>query len=152
MRIISALIGASLLWLGTYPTVLSLDLSPLTPSTKVGQAVMVRATVTNTSDGDVTYSNKSRDCDYSFKVTAPSGDPATETAQMKSLKCDGGGLVISARNIVVTLKPGESDSEDIRLTDLFQFSQTGKYTVEVTRVFPKLGRCRSNTAIVTVSN
>jgi hypothetical protein len=153
MKIASVVIGFSLALTANAQAKLSLGLSALTPNTSVGQGVVVRVTVTNSSDRAQTYHNTSRDCDYLFTVTDSSRTPVPETDQRKNSNCDSDGLkvIMTGRNITVTLKPGESDSEDIRLSDLFLITVPGTYTVQVSRKFPAIGTFQSNKITVTVS-
>ena len=81
-----------------------------------------------------------------------SSAPETSFKKQMNEHCNnGGGLRITGRNIVVTLKPGESDSEEILLTEWYDMSAPGEYTVQVERTFPEIGRFRSNTVSIKVS-
>lgn len=128
---------------------LSLKLTALEPNIKAGGNVIVRVTATNESNQTITYHNTSPFCNYSFKVLTGAGAPAPETNLKKHLICNG-PLHITGRDIVITLKPGESDSEDLRLTELYDLSQPGEYSVQVTRIFPEIGAVTSNVASVNV--
>ena len=120
---------------------LSLKLAVLNPS--MSDQVEIRVTTTNDSDHPVTYYNTDL-CNYSFKVIAVTGTTVPETEGRKRLHCGRrGGLEIYGRRIDVTLKPGESSSEDQRLLDYNNVSQPGVYSVRVERTFPGIGHFSS---------
>ena len=130
---------------------LSLKLTALDSQVKTGTRIMVRVTTTNNSDRPITYYNTNPGCDYSLRVLTAGGAPAPETPFKKQTSCDGGNLGITGRNIRVSLKPGESSSEDILITDLYDMSRPGEYTVQVDRAFPDIGRLTSNIAKISVT-
>jgi hypothetical protein len=139
----------------TDTSVLLLKLTPLNPVVKSGSGVGGQVTITNQSNHPITYHNTSRYCDYSVRVLTNTGAPAPETSFKKQMDkvvdCSGSGLRITGRNILVTLKPGESDSEQILITELYDMSAPGEYSVQVERTFPEIGHFRSNVASVKVS-
>ena len=129
---------------------LSLKLTVLTPSVKAGSQIGIRVTTTNETDHLITYHNTNL-CNYSFKVLTGAGTPVSETKVKKALNCGGKvDVKITGRNIIVTLKPGESSSENIVLTELYNMSQPGKYSIQVDRKFPGIGHFSSNVASVDV--
>jgi hypothetical protein len=132
---------------------LSLKLTALDTSVKAGGKIMVRVTTTNESDHPITFHNISRDCDYSFRVLTNSKTPAPESEYKKQLRCNrvADQLEITGRNIIVTLKPGESSFEDILITDLYDMSVAGTYTLQVDRTFPGVGHFFSNVVTVNVT-
>jgi hypothetical protein len=132
---------------------LSLKLTALDTGVKAGGKIMARVTTTNESDHPIIFHNISRDCDYSFRVLTNSKTPAQETEYKKHLGCNRGGdqLEITGRNIIVTLKPGESSSEDILVTDLYDMSIAGTYNLQVDRTFPGVGHFLSNVVAVNVT-
>jgi hypothetical protein len=133
----------------------SLKLTALDPEVKSGSGVGGQVTIRNQSNHPITYHNTSRYCDYSVTVMTNNGAPAPETSFKKRMDkvidCNGSGLRISGRNILVTLKPGESDSEQILITELYDMSAPGEYTVQVERTFPEIGHFRSNAVGIKVS-
>ena len=112
---------------------------------------MIEVTIINQSDHSITYHNTRRACDYSIQVLASAGTPAPETSFKKRTECSSGGLRITGRDIVVTLKPGEADREQIEITELYDMSASGEYTVRVERTFPEIGHFRSNAVSVKVT-
>lgn len=123
---------------------LSLKVTAQNAFVKSGAKIMIRVATSNESDHPITYHNTSRDCDYSVRVLTSGGAPAPETPFKKQMDCSGGELTITGRNIVVTLKPGEFKSEEIEITELYDMKAPGEYSVQVERVFPEIGRFRSN--------
>jgi hypothetical protein len=111
---------------------------------------MIQVTTTNDSTHEITYHNTNR-CDYSLKVTTKGGALAAETPVKKDLDCSSGKLKITGRDIVVTLKPGESHSEQIEITELYHMSVPGEYVVQVERTYADIGHFRSNSVSVTVT-
>ena len=131
---------------------LSLKLTALDPEVKSGSKIVIEVSTTNQSKQTITYHNTSRFCDYSVTVQTSIGVPAEETSFKKQMDCSsGGGLKITGRDIVVTLNPRESDRERIELTELYNMSSIGKYSVHVDRTFPSIGHFSSNLVSVTVT-
>jgi hypothetical protein len=132
---------------------LSLRLTALDFSVKAGGKIMVRVTTTNESDHLITFHNTNRDCDYTFRVLTDTQALAPETEHKKQLVCrpGTGELEITGRNIIVTLKPGESSSEDVLITDQYDISAPGMYAVQVDRTFPEVGHFQSNVVTVNVT-
>lgn len=130
---------------------LYLKVVALDPEVKSGSKIMIEVTTTNQSKQTITYHNTSRFCDYSVTVQTSTGVPAEETSFKKQMDCSGGGLKITGRDIVVTLNPGESDRERIELSELYNMSSTGKYSVQVGRTFPSIGHFSSNLVSVSVT-
>jgi len=131
---------------------LSLKVTALDASVKGGAKIMIRVTTSNESDHPITYHNTSTYCDYSVKVLTSAGALAPETPFKKQMgDCSGGELRITGRNIVVTLKPGESNSEQIEITELYNMTASGEYSVQVERIFSDIGHFRSNAVSVRVT-
>jgi hypothetical protein len=129
---------------------LSLNIKAPEPIIKSGTHLVIIATVVNKSQHDVTYHNTNL-CDYDIRVTAGGGISATETPLKREMDCSGGTLRITGRDIVITLKPGESNSEEIRVAQQFDLSAPGRYSVQVDRNFPQIGKVESNVVGVTVT-
>jgi len=131
---------------------ITLQLTARESSTRVGRPVAVRVTVVNDSDQPVTYNNTSIACNYSFKVLTGAGSPAPETDFKKRSNCrPADEPQLTGRNIVVTLNPGRSNSEELNVTELYDMSQPGQYSIQVERTFPGIGHFTSNTVSVTVT-
>jgi hypothetical protein len=130
---------------------LGLQLATPEPTAKVGGSILVRVTTVNESNQPVTYHNTNPFCNYSFEVLGSAGTAAPETDLRKRVNCGGGQLEITGRNIVVTLKPGENHSEEINISEQYDLSQPGQYSIRVSRTFPGIGHFTSNTVTVTVT-
>ena len=133
-----------------HPT-LSLKLAALTPTVTGGAKVGVRVSAINESHHPVTYNNRNPYCDYLFTVRSSDGTSVAETDLKKQLNCGGDQLMITGRNIVITLKPGKSVYEDLPLTDEYDLSKPGQYSIKVERTFPGIGHFSSNVITVAVT-
>jgi hypothetical protein len=137
---------------GADTAALSLKVIALDPTAKSGSKITIEVTATNESSHEITYHNTSVVCDYSLTVLTSSSAPAPETSFKKQHRCVlGDGLRMTGRNIVVTLKPGESNSEQVAVTEQYDMTAPGEYSVQVERTFPEVGHFRSNTVIVKVT-
>jgi hypothetical protein len=133
------------------PPTLSLTITTLETNAKVGQVVLVRVITVNESNQPVTYYNTSTYCNYSLKVLTSAGTPAPATDFKKGQSCGSGQLEITGRRILVMLKPGESSAEDIRISEQYDLSQPGQYSIQVDRTFPGIGNFSSNVVNVSVT-
>lgn len=129
----------------------SLKVTALNAFVKGGAKIMIRVATSNESDHPITYHNTSPYCDYSVRVLTSAGAMAPETPFKKQMDCSGGELRVTGRNIVVTLKPGEFNSEEIEITEVYDMKAPSEYTVQVERVFPEIGPFRSNVVNVKVA-
>lgn len=84
-----------------------------------------------------------------MKVWMSTGTSAPETVLKKGLVCNGPR--ITGRDFLITLKPGESDDENLELTHLYDMSAPGEYTVQIERTFPEIGQLRSNTVTIKIA-
>jgi hypothetical protein len=144
------------LLLGTCPSVadspaLELKLTILESPTKVGQGIVVRVTTINESDHPVTYHNTNPFCNYSFTVLNSVGEAVAETDFKKRLSCGDGQFQLSGRDKPVTLKPGDSSSENLLLTEQYNFARPDDYSIRVNRKFPGIGDFSSNVVNLTVT-
>jgi len=130
---------------------LSLKLAVLDPNVKSGARIMIEVTTTNQSDQTVTYHDTSRVCDYPITVLAGNGVAASKTAYKKQSTCGAGQFATNNKNILVTLKPGESKNERIEITELYDVSQPGEYSVSVQRTFSGIGHFSSNSVSIVVT-
>jgi hypothetical protein len=146
--ILALLIASNVGVAGT--SALSLKVTALDPTVKAGSKIMIQVTTTNGSTSAITYHNTNR-CDYAVKVLTSTGAPVPETPFKKQMMCGGGELRITGRDILVTLKPGESNDERIEITELYNMSAVGQYSVQVDRTFPQVGRFTSNVVSIKVT-
>jgi hypothetical protein len=130
----------------------SLTISTPSDSVKTGDQVRLDITITNTSDQDIQVVITHPEIFYDIDVHH-NGDSARET--------DYGHRVHNRHTIpfgtvspVVSgpLKPGDKVQEHYVLNDLYDFSDVGKYTVQVQQKDPKTKTfIKSNTITVTVT-
>ena len=130
---------------------LTMKVTALDAVVKSRSKIVVKVSTTNTSDHTIIYHDTSRNCDYSVTVLTAAGTSAQETTTKRDLVCASDELRITGRNIVVTLKPGESNDDQLELTHLYVMSTPGEYAVHVERTFPNIGHVRSNTISVKVT-
>ena len=52
---------------------------------------------------------------------------------------------------MITLSPGKSVYEDLPITDEYDLSKPGQYSIKVERTFPEIGHFSSNVVTVTVA-
>lgn len=115
---------------------LSVVISPLSQTVKSGADVRLNVTLTNTSEHELNFSDRNPVCDYPIKIRDPGGSQPQETAAKQQSRCDGTVQLILGRNILIILKPGESFSEEITVSFLYDLRRTGTYTVQVYRHLP----------------
>jgi len=120
-------------------------------SVKSGAEIRVHVTLTNTSDREITIFDTNRDCDYQAEVVDEAGQPAIETEYRRTLKCEGPSVI--SRNVLITLKPGETREDELVISDLYDMRRPGHYAVHVSRKIPKdlgQGTARSNGITIVV--
>lgn len=115
---------------------LSVVTSPLSQTVKRGADVRLNVTLTNTSEHELSFSDRNPFCDYPIKIRDSGGSQAPETAAKQQSRCDGKLQLILGRNILIILKPGESFSEEITVSFFYDLRRTGAYTVQVYRHLP----------------
>lgn len=119
---------------------------------KSGAVIKVHLILTNTSPREITIADTSADCDYQVEVLGSNGKPARESEYGRGLNCEGPRA--SGRYILITLKPNQHREDDLTISDLYQMTNPGKYSVRVMRRLPKdigEGSVSSNTIIITVT-
>jgi hypothetical protein len=88
-------------------------------------------------------------------VLTTAGTPAPDTELEKQMpKCgddDPDIPRLTGRNFLVTLKPGESTSQTLAITDYSDMTQPGRYTVQVRRRFHAVGRVYSKRITVEIT-
>jgi hypothetical protein len=128
----------------------SLTLSA-TPESMSGSPVDVKVTTTNTSRDSITFGQSTPVMQYQFDVRGPAGKPAIEKDEFKKMKSMKDGLI--RRMTRQVLAPGESFSETVRLSDYFDLSVPGKYSVQLKRSVPPAtgkGVVKSNVIMLTI--
>jgi hypothetical protein len=119
-------------------------------SIRSGADVRLLITTTNTSTSNIRYNDASPDCDYTVTILTSAGTPAPETPYKKELNC-AGGFQNKGRNIVRTLKSGESRQDDIGISHLYPMTEPDIYSIQLERTFPGIGHFSSNTIQVQVT-
>jgi hypothetical protein len=130
----------------------SLTISLTEKTVQIGSQITVKTTLTNTSKSVVTFFDANTNCDYLTEVRDDKHNLAPETDYKRKLQC-GEGRDTGA-NKLVTLKPLESQMDEIIIRQLYDLDQPGDYTIQVTRMFPKHAGIRgvsSNLLRVTVT-
>lgn len=130
--------------------VLSMRVTVPVPKVSIGSNILIQVVTTNESDKVISYHNTNL-CDYSVTVRTTAGTSAPETRLNKELNCGSGQLRVTGRNILVTLKPSESNSEDIRINEMYDMSTPGQYSIQVERTFPGVGHFTSNVVKIEVT-
>jgi hypothetical protein len=130
---------------------LSLKLTAAAATVKSGSAIWVTVTTTNESNRTLNYKNTNL-CNYSFKAFTSLGEPAPATQPLELMDCEHvGDSTITGRDIPVTLKPGESSSEYLLLSNWIDMTQPGQYSVHVERTYRGIGHFTSNTITIEVT-
>jgi hypothetical protein len=104
---------------------------------KSGAKLILRVTVTNTSDHNIAFKRtnnpvSNEEFRYQIEVRDADGRPAQPSAQVRALE----GQVTEIEDLdnhAYWLKPGESYSDDLEITKLYDLSRPGKYTVSVSK-------------------
>jgi hypothetical protein len=110
-----------------------LTIEPESASVTSGDKIVLRITLTNTSEKDLGFRQRARadeaEWDYSIEVRDEKGDAASQTNfgrnRLKMM------TMFSAR--VKTVNPGQSLKEEVTLSKLFDLTIPGRYTVQVSR-------------------
>jgi len=101
-------------------------------TTAPAHALYVRITIKNLENDVVSYVNTSADTDYAIAVLYENGDPVPLTAYGKQTagRKAGGG---EARRIVVNLKQGDENTDQLLLNRLYDMSTAGVYVLSISR-------------------
>jgi hypothetical protein len=109
--------------------------------------------LTNTSNRRVLIQERNPATDYQFDVRDDRGTAVPETDLGRKLK-EPPVVPMNSRNFERYLRPNESTKETIAVSDLYDLSHPGQYTIQVSRAVsnkPKDGVVKSNTITVTVT-
>lgn len=132
---------------------LSIAISTPQSALKVGSEVRIEVTLTNTSNRRVLIQERNPATDYQIDVRDERGTAVPETDFGRKLK-EPPVIPMNSRNFGMYLRPNESTKENIALSDLYDLSHPGQYTIQVSRAVsnkPKDGVVKSNTITVTVT-
>jgi hypothetical protein len=134
---------------------------------KADAELRLRVTVKNISNHDIAFLRSvahgvsaHEGLRYKIHVLNSKAQPVPPSPRALALRNSKKPVVIFVENHALTLKPAESFVDEINVTELYDLSQPGIYTIGVTRRMPpKLtshgvkwppGSVRSNTITVTV--
>ena len=115
--------------------------------------MQVQITLTNTSNRRLLIQERNPATDYQIDVRDERGTAVPETELGRKLK-EPPMIPMNSRNFGIYLRPNESTKENIALSDLYDLSHPGQYTIQVSRAVsnkPKDGVVKSNTITVTVT-
>ncbi len=132
---------------------LSIAISTPQSALKAGSEVRIEVTLTNTSNRRVLIQERNPATDYEIDVRDQRGTAVPETDLGRKLK-EPPVIPMNSRNFEMYLRPNESAKENIALSDLYDMSHPGQYTIQVSRAVsnkPKDGVVKSNTITVTVT-
>jgi hypothetical protein len=131
----------------------SLHVTALDESVKAGAPVRLEVSTTNISQSALTLSKSNPGMEYEFIVLSENGKPVTESAALKRMKDRRRPIVIYRLSNEV-LNSGESTRETVVITDYYDLSQPGEYSIQVERQVPEQygrGIVKSNTVKVTIT-
>lgn len=121
---------------------LAISLSPNV--VKVGSKVAISVALTNTSLQQITLHAECEDYGYLVDVSDSTGAAAQETDRGREWKRDQGVRQVTS-GIAVPLAPGKTAKCELVISDLYDLSHPGKYTIRVHR-----GPVNSNPIAITV--
>ena len=119
---------------------------------RVGSEVRLEVTLTNTSSRRMLIQERNSATDYEIDVRDERGTAVPENDYGRKLK-EPPVMPMNSRNFGIYLQPNESTKESIALSDLYDLSRPGKYSIQVERGVsdnPKDGVVKSNKVILTV--
>jgi hypothetical protein len=124
----------------------TIKISPLTAEIKNPKFVMLKIVMTNTSGSDVNAGaayDASIDAAYTYDAKDQYGNPVPERTPSSDYR---------PNFVMRTLKPGESATENSNVARWYDFSQPGKYTIQVSRfIHGNIGDPVVKSNIVTVT-
>ncbi len=130
----------------------SLSLSIASDHIKSGADIHLKLTTTNTFKEPITLSKSNPSMEYEFDVRDAQNQPVSKTKYFKDLSDQTKPIVIR-RLLKQMLKVGESADEEILISQYFELSQPGNYSIVIARRIPESlgnGIVKSNTLVVTV--
>lgn len=121
---------------------------------KAGAPVFVIVTMMNDSKRTVHCSLTHPGLDYGMDVRDASGNAVPPTEHFRQMKeALKSGFRMTARNILVTLEPHQTQQDTIEVSFLYDLSRPGEYSIEVGREFHEVGKdpVRSNRLKLTIT-
>jgi type 1 fimbria pilin len=124
---------------------------------KVGSPILLVVKITNISDRDISHatapghSMPEFTCD--IEVRDSRGSVASETPYGLKVRGKDASYHHGGSMLLQTLKPGEELQQETVLSRIYDMTQAGKYTIQVSKRDPDTGvTVKSNTTAVTVQN
>lgn len=111
---------------------------------KAGAKVVVHIAITNTSDKPIALHAEIEDYGFMVDVTAVGHGTALDTDRGREWKKNGGMRGVTSGPGFL-LNPGETTNGPLVISDLYDLSRPGKYSVQVSR-----GAVKSNAITLTV--
>lgn len=138
--------------------VLSLNISALQQTVRTGNAVIVKATMTNKSSHDVSiWMEIGAGRQFHIEVRDSTGNlvPDTEEGKKRNGHVDPSQLQPRDWNgsgACLTLKPGETSDQQVTVSTLYDMNRPGTYSIQLQKPDPEtLAPDKSNTVTVTVT-
>jgi len=131
----------------------SLQLKALDSTVKAGSPVRLEVKTTNASTNAISLSKSNPALEYEFSVRNPQGGRAAESESFKRMK-DPNKPVMIFRLTSEVLKPGESATEVVVISEFYDLTRPGLFTIQVERRVPEQlghGVVKSNTVSVTIT-
>jgi hypothetical protein len=120
---------------------------------KVGAPVFVLVMMINNTSRTIHYSLRNSAFDYEMDVRDASGRPVPESESFRKLKEQVKNSPVHGRNILVTLRPGETGQDAVGVNGLYDLSSPGQYSIQMRREVPDVGKgfVQSNRLELTVT-
>ena len=114
------------------------------PSNKAGdRSVQVRTEVRNISQSNVALMVAAPQTDFTLSVIGPDGKTAPATQLGTKLR----SVPLIGSHVMITLPPQETISSTWTLSDLVDFSKSGRYRVTVSRHFDNINETDTSNSI-----
>lgn len=104
-------------------------------SARIGDAILIRFTLQNTSLQTIEFFETAPACDYIVEVKRDGKENAPPSKYMQEVRCDAQGP--TGRNIHVVLKPGDTYKDGLNLTEFVVITQPGSYRIRIGRAMAK---------------
>jgi hypothetical protein len=105
--------------------------------------VQVRIEVRNISQGNVAVVVAAPQADFTLSIIGPDGKTAPATALGTKLR----SVLPNGSRVLITLPPQEAFSRTWTLSDLVDFSKSGRYRVRVSRHFDNINETDTSNSI-----
>lgn len=131
----------------------TLEIAAVHETLHKGEPVEIDIKTTNTTSEDIKLSKSNPAMEYEFDVRDAQGRPAAETALLKRIKDTSHPFVIY-RLTKEILKPHQSSTERVNMSDYFDLSVPNTYSIGINRQLPKplgAGIVKSNTVVITIT-